>query len=189
MKLRKEILKFGNKGEKTGWTYIIIERKESEKLIPKRKTSYRVKLKIEDIEGVFELTTLPMGEGEFIIPLKAELLKKMKKQKGDIISFEIGINTKEYELNKDFMEFLQTEKKASEFFHTLTRSHQNYFSKWIDSAKTPITKANRIAESVEALSKKLAYAEMIRAKKTQIFDNQVFTHVSSADETITTEMD
>lgn len=168
MKLRKEILKFGNKGEKTGWTYIIIEKKESEKLIPKRKKSYRVKLKIDEIEGVFELTTLPMGEGDFIIPLRAELLKKMKKNKGDFISFEIDINTEEYKLNKDFIEFLQTEKKASEFFHTLTRSHQNYFSKWIDSAKTPITKATRIVESVEALSKKLDYAEMIRAKKNTI---------------------
>ncbi len=168
MKLRKEILRFANKGEKTGWTYISIEKEESDKIIPNRKTSYRIKLKEEENKEIFELTTLPMGKGDFIIPLKAEVLKKIAKRQGDFISFTIEYNPTEYELNKDFLEYLESEKKAYEFFKSLSKSHQNYFSKWIDSAKTVTIKAKRIAEAVHALSKKMGYSEMIRARKSII---------------------
>ncbi len=65
--------------------------------------------------------------------------------------------------NKDFMECLHDDPGAESFFNTLTGSHQRYFSKWIDSAKTEPTKVKRIAMAVNALSRKLGYGEMIRA--------------------------
>ena len=51
------------------------------------------------------------------------------------------------------------------FFKTLSGSHQRYFSKWIDSARTEQTKSKRIAQSVNALAKKKGYPEMMRALK------------------------
>ncbi|MBN8785519.1 MAG: YdeI/OmpD-associated family protein, partial [Terrimonas sp.] len=42
---------------------------------------------------------------------------------------------------------------------------QNYFSKWIESAKTEATRAKRIAMTVSATAKKWGYPEMIRAAK------------------------
>ncbi len=65
--------------------------------------------------------------------------------------------------NKDFMECLHDDPDAESFFNALTGSHQRYFSKWIDSAKTEPTKVKRIAMAVNALSRKLGYGEMIRA--------------------------
>jgi uncharacterized protein YdeI (YjbR/CyaY-like superfamily) len=57
---------------------------------------------------------------------------------------------------------LEDEPKALAFFQQLSRGHQNYFSKWIESAKTPQTKAARIVKTVRGLSMSLDYGEMIR---------------------------
>ena len=61
------------------------------------------------------------------------------------------------------MDCLADEPAAIEFFKTLAGSHQRYFSKWIDSAKTIETKTKRIAWAVTALAKKQGYGEMIRS--------------------------
>ncbi|NOT36661.1 MAG: DUF1905 domain-containing protein [Saprospiraceae bacterium] len=165
LKILRELKRFGQKGEKTGWTYIEIENELSEQLIPKRKTSYRVLLEIKGFEKTLELTTLPMGEGNFIIPFKVELLKKLRKKAGEKLEIQISYNADEYQIDKDLLEYLELEPKSKAYFESLTKANQNYFSKWIDSAKTPLTKANRIAESVQAFNKKMNFAEMLRARK------------------------
>ena len=63
------------------------------------------------------------------------------------------------------MECLADEPAASAFFQSLAGSHQRYFSKWIDSAKTEPTRTKRIALAVNALAKKWGYPEMIRASQ------------------------
>ena len=50
-------------------------------------------------------------------------------------------------------------------FNSLAGSHRNYFSKWIDSAKTEQTKTKRIAMALSALSRGLGYPEMMREDK------------------------
>jgi hypothetical protein len=44
-------------------------------------------------------------------------------------------------------------------------SHQAYWSKWIESAKTEGTRTKRITQSVIALAKKFDYGQMIRSLK------------------------
>ena len=106
-----------------------------------------------------------MGKGVFILPINQNVRRIIKKKEKDTVEIEINLDLTSFELDNDFSEYLDTEKNALNFFNTLTRSHQNYFSKWISSAKSPITKANRISETVIALSKKQNYSEMIRSKK------------------------
>lgn len=72
---------------------------------------------------------------------------------------------KPYEILPQLLECLADEPGAMAFFKQLPRSHQNYFSKWIEAAKTDATKANRIALAVNALSKQQGYGEMIRSMK------------------------
>ena len=67
--------------------------------------------------------------------------------------------------NKDFIECLDDEPTAKEFFQSLTGSHQRYFSRWIDDAKTEPTKVKRITMAVSALAKKWGYPEMLRASQ------------------------
>ena len=53
------ILRFGEKGEKTGWSYIEISASQAEKLNPGCKVSFRVKGKIDNYS--FERTSLLPG--------------------------------------------------------------------------------------------------------------------------------
>ena len=146
------ILKFGEQGEKTGWTYILIKSSIAEKIKSNNKKSYRVKGKLDD-QSFSGLAMIPMGEGDFIIALNAELRKKIQKRKGDTIKVQIEEDKKGYLLNAAFIECLNDEPEANQFFNSLPKSHQNYFSKWIESAKTIETKSKRIAMAVNALSK------------------------------------
>lgn len=158
------ILKFKAQGEKTGWTYIVIPAKLAQQINPGVKKSFRVKGKFDNY-SFDALTLLPMGEGDFIIPLKADIRKAIKKNAGAVIQVQITLQPKAYEIDAEFMECLNDEPKALAFFNSLTGSHRNYFSKWIESAKTAPTKAKRIAMAVDALARKWGYPEMIRAEK------------------------
>jgi len=91
--------------------------------------------------------------------------KAIGKKHGAMVTVELTEDKSEFVFNNDLMECLQDEPAALDFFKTLPGSHQRYFSKWIDSAKTEQTKAKRIAQTVSALAKKLGYGEMLRALK------------------------
>lgn len=162
------IQKFAKQGEKTGWTYIEISAELAAQIKPNCKKSFRVKGKLDAVE-INAIALIPMGEGNFIMALKTELRKQLNKPKGATIKVSLEEDKKGYELNQTFIECLQDEPTAYTFFKTLTQGHQNYFSKWIDSAKSIETKSKRIAMAVNALSKKWDYGTMIR---TQTLENK-----------------
>lgn len=158
------IKKFGSKGEKTGWTYIEIPSELINKLKPGVKTSFRVKGKLDE-HPIKNIALLPMGEGDFIMALNAEMRKKIGKKSGYALDVYLAEDKSEFPFNKDFIACLKDEPKAISHFESITGSHQKYFSKWIDSAKTIETQTKRITMAVQALSKKMGYPEMIRANK------------------------
>ena len=156
------ILQFDKKGEKTGWTYIEIPEHLAQQLKPGNKQSFRVKGKLDNFS--FKQTALlPMGGGDFILPLNATFRKGIRKRQGATVAVTMEVDDSPLLLSQDFVECLQDEPSALSHFKTLPKSHQNYFSKWIESAKTEPTKAKRIAQAVTALAKKWGFAEMIRA--------------------------
>jgi uncharacterized protein YdeI (YjbR/CyaY-like superfamily) len=71
------------------------------------------------------------------------------------------------------MECLQDEPEALNYFNSLNKGHQNYFTNWINSAKTDPTKAKRIAATINALNKKWDFGQMIRAMKKDSIDNKL----------------
>lgn len=164
VRFKATIQKFQKQGEKTGWTYISIPQKIAEQINPGVKKSYRVKGRLDAY--VFDgISLLPMGEGDFIIPLKADIRKKLGKRAGETLMAELELQQKAYEIDADFLACLEDEPAAFNFFNTLPAGHRNYFSKWIESAKTEPTRAKRIAMAVNALARKWGYGEMIRAQK------------------------
>lgn len=164
VRFKATIQKFQKQGEKTGWTYISIPQKVAEQINPGVKKSYRVKGRLDAY--VFDgISLLPMGDGDFIIPLKADIRKKLGKRAGETIMAELELQQKAYEIDADFLACLEDEPAALRFFEKLPNGHRNYFSKWIESAKTEPTRAKRIAMAVNALAKKWGYGEMIRAQK------------------------
>jgi hypothetical protein len=157
------IKKFGDKGEKTGWTYIEITAAIAEKLKPNNKKSFRVKGSLDDY--LFEgLALIPMGEGNFILALKADIRKKIRKNKGAALKVTLEVDNAPVKLNAELMECLADEPESLSFFNSLTPGHRKYFSNWIESAKTDATKTKRIAQTINALSKKWDYGQMIRAQ-------------------------
>lgn len=159
-----KIKKFDKQGEKTGWTYIEIPQAVVQKLKPGHKTSFRVKGKL-DYYSIEKMALLPMGDGNFILPLNATIRKGIKKQKGATLEVQLQVDDAPLLINADFIECLNEEPAALKTFKSLAKGHQNYFSKWIESAKTEATKAKRIAMALQALEKGWGYPEMIRANK------------------------
>lgn len=158
------LLRFNKMGEKTGWTYIEIPQDVAEQLMPGQRKSFRTKGKLDDLK--FEKTALiPMGDGHFIMPFNAAMRKGTGKRHGAMIEVTIQADHSELSLNATLMECLEDEPGAKKHFQSLTRSHQTYISKWIDSAKTEETIAKRIALALYALSKKQGFPEMMREQK------------------------
>jgi len=156
--------KFDKQGEKTGWTYIEINSTQAKKLKPDTKVSFRVKGTLDSYK-IKQIALLPMGDGKFIMPVNAAMRKGIGKKLGDRIKVSIEEDNSEFVFSQDFMDCLRDDPAAQDFFQSLSGSHQKYFSKWIDSAKTSATKTKRIIMAVTALSKKQGYPEMIRANK------------------------
>ena len=158
------IKQFGKQGEKTGWTYIDVPADQASQLKQNNRLGFRVKGKLDAyrFEG---LALIPMGKGDFILPLNATIRKQIHKGKGAMLKVQLAEDKKPYVLNADLMASLDDEPAARKHFDSLSNSHRNYFSKWIDSAKTEETKIKRIAMAVNALMKGWGYPEMLRARK------------------------
>ncbi len=158
------IYQFDKKGEKTGWSYIEVPADIAEQLKPGVKKSFKVKGKL-DAFTISQVSLLPMGDGNFIIPFNAAMRKGTGKKKGAMLKVQLTEDKNEYELNNDLMECLADEPAALKFFQSKTRSFQNYYSKWIESAKTESTKAKRIAMAVSSLAKQIEFGDMLRMER------------------------
>jgi Domain of unknown function (DUF1905)/Bacteriocin-protection, YdeI or OmpD-Associated len=155
--------RFDKQGEKTGWTYIEIPVDIAQQIKPDTKKGFRVKGKLDNYR-IAGIALLPMGGGTFIIAVNASMRKEIGKRHGAMVKVQLEEDKQAFVFNKDFIECLRDEPLAIAFFTTLAGSHQRYFSKWIDAAKTEPTKTKRIAMAVTALSKKQDYGSMIRSQ-------------------------
>ena len=158
------ILQFDKHGEKTGWSYIEVPADIAGQLKPGNKKSFKVKGKLDGY-SISQVSLLPMGNGIFIMPINAAMRKGTGKKKGAMLKVQLAEDKKEYELNTDLMECLADEPAAMAFFKTKNQSFQNYYSKWVESAKTEATKAKRIAMAVSSLAKKIEFGEMLRMQR------------------------
>jgi len=89
--------------------------------------------------------------------------KGIGKRHGAMLKVQLEEDEKPYQLNKEFMVCLADEPEALSFFREMPRSFQNYYSKWIESAKTEPTRIKRIALAVSTLARKMNFPEMIRS--------------------------
>jgi Domain of unknown function (DUF1905)/Bacteriocin-protection, YdeI or OmpD-Associated len=148
-------------GEKTGWSYIIVPPDIAVQLKPGFKKSYRVKGKL-DAHPISQQALLPIGNGVFMLPLKASLRKAIHKNKGAMLRVSLAEDKKPLEVSGELLECMADAPKAEKKFKSMPRSHQMYYSNWIESAKTIQTKAKRIAMTITAMEKNMTYGEMLR---------------------------
>ena len=160
------IERFDKKGEKTGWHFLEISATQARKL-KDSKVSFRVKGTIDALT-IQKTALIPMGNGDFILPLNATMRKAIGKKQGDKITLNLEVDERKLILSPDLISCLKEDPAALKFFKSLPPSHQQYYSKWIESAKTAATKTKRIVISIEAFGKKKGYGEMMRAYKNRL---------------------
>jgi hypothetical protein len=156
------ILQFGEQGEKTGWRYIEIPADIAQQMKPGNKKSFRVKGLLDGfpIRGI---ALMPMGEGNFIMALKAEIRKGIRKDSGAMLKVKLEADDDfKIEIPDDLKDCFDYDPEALDHFNSLAKSHQNYFVKWISDAKTNETRAKRIVNTVNAMLRKWDYGRMIR---------------------------
>jgi hypothetical protein len=156
------ILQFGEQGEKTGWRYIEVPADIAQKLKPGNKKAFRVRGALDNfaIEG---FALMPMGDGKFIMPIKAEIRKSIRKEAGAVVAAKLEEHKDfKVEVPADLQECFEFDPEALTQFNSLAMSHRNYFIKWIESARTDETRAKRIINTVNAMLRKWDYNMMIR---------------------------
>lgn len=156
------ILQFAAQGEKTGWSYISVPAHLAQEIKPGNKKSFRVKGLLDGFP-VAGIALMAMGKGDFIMPLKAAVRKGIHKNAGAMVLVSIE-EDKDFkvEIPDDLKECFDFEPEALDFFNSLPKSHRDYFIKWIDSAKTSETRANRIVNTINAMLHKWGYGEMMK---------------------------
>lgn len=155
------IEQFNQQGEKTGWTYIVVSTDIAQQLNPGVRLGYRVKGKLDSYE-LKGNNILPMGNGNFILPLNATMRKALRKHVGEWIQAKLEVDHTEVPISADLLDCLEDAPEAKAFFLSLNKSHRNYFSKWIEDAKTESTKAKRIQQTIIGCEMHMDYGEMIR---------------------------
>src|SRR5258708_3687810 len=162
------ILQFEEQGEKTGWSYIEVPADLAQQIKPGNKKSFRVRGMLDGL-AVKGMALMPMGDGNFIMALKAEIRKGIHKNAGAMLQVRIEEDTDyKVEVPDDLQECFEFEPEALEFFKSLPKSHRDYFIKWINGAKTNETRAKRIINTVNAMLRKWKYTEMMRAMKNEV---------------------
>lgn len=156
--------KFVQKGEKTGWTYIAVPAAIANKLNPGVKKSYRVKGKLDEYH-IEKTALVPMGEGDFIIPINVAMRKGTGKRKGAMLKVQLEIDKSPILPPSELIECLKDEPDAFKYFNSLPQGHRNYFTKWIESAKTEATKTKRIALVIKAMIRKMDFGAMLREER------------------------
>ena len=164
IKFSATIEKFDAQGEKTRWSYIVIMAATAKKINPGVKKSYRVKGKLDEFE-IDKVALIPMGEGDFIMAINAAMRKGIGKRKGDTIKLQLQLDDGPILPPAELMECLADEPAALKYFNSLPQGHRNYFTKWIDSAKTDATKTKRIVLVVKTMVKKMDFGAMLRAER------------------------
>lgn len=156
------MLQFAEQGEKTGWTYIEIPADVAQQLKPGNKKSFRVRGMLDALP-VCGMALMPMGEGNFIMALKADIRKRLHKNAGAMlhVKLEEDVDFK-IEVPGDLQECFDFEPEAFEFFNSLPKSHREYFIKWIDEAKTSETRAKRIVNTINAMLRRWSFNVMLR---------------------------
>ncbi len=158
------IQKFNKQGEKTGWTFLVVPDKIAKKLNPGVKKSYRVKGKLDD-HRIEKTALIPMGAGDFILPVNAAIRKATGKRFGATIKLQLELDESPILPPSELLECLQDEPEALKHFNSLPQGHRNYFTKWIESAKTEPTKTKRIALVIKTMVRKMDFGAMLREER------------------------
>ena len=141
---------------KGGWTFTVIP-----EIPPDKKSPFgwvKVKGSIDGFE-INKYHLMPTGKGQLFLFVKSEIRKKIKKQAGDYVHVILYLDNEPLEVPEELLSCLQDDTAALEFFNSLDENEKHSYVKWIYSAKTEQTKADRIAKTLTGLSERRKFAD------------------------------
>jgi Domain of unknown function (DUF1905)/Bacteriocin-protection, YdeI or OmpD-Associated len=158
--------RFGAQGEKTGWVNIIIPAELAQQLHATDRKSFRVKGTLDALP-IAQVALIPMGEGDYVLPVNAAMRKAIRKPVGATVRLALSKDDRAFEMDADLVACIEDDPAAQAFFTSLAPSHQRYFSKWVSEAKTDATRTKRLAQVVEGLSRSMDFGSMVRYFRTR----------------------
>ena len=113
-----------------------------------------VKITFDDSETYYG-SLAKMGGPHALVLMRKEIRARLGKQAGDTVHIKVELDTRErkIELTADETEALVT-AGLLDFFKSLAFSHQREYHQWIEEAKKPETRANRIQKMCTMLEAK-----------------------------------
>jgi len=105
------------------------------------------------IRGYTYRSTVATMDGEFMLPVSAEVREKAGVKAGDEVDVEVELDTepRQVDLPTDFAEVLAGDPEARRFFDGLSYSQKRWFVLGIEDAKTLETRQRRIDKAVGML--------------------------------------
>ena len=139
--------KFAGKG---GWTYAQIPEVLQDKNNPFG--WIRVRGSIDNVEfTAYHL--MPTGNGKLFLPVKAAIRKQIKKQEGDCVHVILFRDDTPTQIPDELQACFDDVPGSYEKFSGYSRGEQKAFIDFIYSAKTDDTRANRIVQAINMISK------------------------------------
>jgi hypothetical protein len=138
--------KFNGKG---GWTYAVI---------PEVPRDVRTRFGWVKVKGTIDGTAIgkcrlmPMGNGLLFLPVNAGIRKRIGKQAGAQVHIVLYADNDPLEIPEELQLCLDDAPEALAFFRSLSESEQNFYIKWIVTAKREETKISRLAKTINRLS-------------------------------------
>ena len=95
-----------------------------------------------------------------VLPVKAEIRKKINKGQGDYVTIILYPDESQLKIPDEIVDCFKNEPtKTYKTFLTFTEGEQKAYLDWIYNAKTDKTKVNRILKMMDRLQKKLKFYE------------------------------
>jgi hypothetical protein len=158
---RIQIQRFDMKGDKTSWSFIEVLAADVSTIHATDKKSFRGKGFLDNIPFA-QVALMPMGKGNYILPINAAMRKILGKKPGDFVRLHLEKDTDVWRMNADLEACLLEVPDTYKLFCALPLGHQRYFSNWIESTKNPTLRADRIFKTIFAVENKMDYGAMIR---------------------------
>lgn len=96
----------------------------------------------------------PLGDGHHALPVPKQIRKAVDKTIGDTVRVALSrdVIERKMEAPADLATKLATSPKAAAYFAKLAYTHQREYVRWLEGAKKPEIRSQRLGEIVEMLS-------------------------------------
>jgi len=135
---------------KGGWTYAAIPEVLQDRNAPFGWVKVRGSIDYHEFKNY---RLMPMGNGKLFLPVKAEIRKKIGKKEGDWVNVILYADNTPTEIPDELLLCLLEDPTAHRTFLSYSDGEQKAYVDWIYSAKTDETKVERIAKTLNRLTK------------------------------------